>query len=175
VSESVANVGVGAMLYHVRRRRIDLHGMLETFISDTRHAAPKLKNARPISTVRGSLLRVGLGGSRMECPGMILVGDAASMTNPVSGEGITYALETGELAADHILAGRTSGRGIHHDPEEDSFRQEIVDRYGHYFKIGTNCIRWLDRAWLMKPGAAFASRNRKRLDYVVRALMYMRH
>ena len=175
VSETVANVGVGAMLYHIRRRRMDLHEMLETFMTDTRHVAPKLKNARPISPARGSLLRVGLKASKVECPGMILVGDAASMTNPVSGEGITYALETGELAADHILASRMSGRGIHHDPQEDSFKQKIVDRYEHYFNTGTNCIKWLDRTWLLKPGVAFASRSRKRLEFVVRSLMYMRH
>jgi len=175
VSDTVANVGVGAMLYHIRRRQMDLHGMLETFISDTRHASPKLKNARPISSVRGALLRVGLGGSKAECPGMILVGDAASMTNPVSGEGITYALETGEMAADHILGSRMSGRGIHHDPGEDSFKQKIVDRYEHYFNMGTNSIKWLDRTWVMKPGIAFASHRQKRREFVVRALMYMRH
>jgi flavin-dependent dehydrogenase len=65
----------------------------------------------------------------VECPGMLLIGDAASMTNPVSGEGITYALETGEMAARHILDSRMNGRGFHIDPDEDSFRAKLVDRY----------------------------------------------
>ena len=175
VSESVANVGVGAMLYHIRPRKMDLHGLLEAFINETPHSSPKLKNARPVSPVRGALLRVGLGGSKAECPGMILVGDAASMTNPVSGEGITFALETGEMAADHILESRMGGRGMHHDPGEDSFKQKLVDRYEHYFNMGINSIKWIDRAWVMKPGIAFVSHSQKRLDFVVRALMYMRH
>jgi len=175
VSETVANVGVGAMLYHVKQRNMDIRGLLEAFVNETPHAAPKLKNARPISPARGSLLRLGLGGSKAECPGMILVGDAASMTNPISGEGITYALETGEMAAEHILESRMSGRGIHHDPGEDSFRQKLVDRYQHYFNLGIKSIKWLDRVRVMKPGMAFVSHSHKRTDYMVRALMYMRH
>ena len=175
VSETVANVGVGAMLYHIRRHKMDLHCLLEKFVSEAPHSSPKLANARPVSPARGALLRLGLGGSKVECPGMILAGDAASMTNPVSGEGITYALETGEMAADHILESRMSGRGIHHDPEEDSFRQKLVDRYEHYFGLGTRSIKRLNRAWIMKPGIAFVARSQKRLDFVVRALMYMRH
>jgi geranylgeranyl reductase family protein len=175
VSQSVANVGVGAMLYHIRQRKMVLHSLLEAFVNETPHSSPKLKNARPVSPERAELLRVGLGGSKVECPGMILVGDAASMTNPVSGEGITFALETGEMAADHILESRTGGRGIHHDPGEDSFRRKLTDRYEHYFNMGIKSIKWLDRTWVMRPGIAFVSHSRKRVDFLVRALMYMRH
>ena len=175
VTDSVANVGVGAMLYHINRDKINLHRFMETFVRNTPHAAPKLAGARPISPVRGALLRVGLGGSLVECPGMILVGDAASMTNPVSGEGITYALETGEMAADHILDSRMSGRGYHHDPSDDPFRPKLVERYGHYFDKGMRSIKWGNRPAFMKPLLYVMSRNQRRREYMVRALMYLRH
>ena len=35
-------------------------------------------------------------------PGMLLVGDAAGAVNPFNGEGIAYAMETGEMAADLV-------------------------------------------------------------------------
>jgi flavin-dependent dehydrogenase len=175
VTESVANVGVGAMLYHIRRDNIDLFRFFDTLISETPHVAPKLKNARPISSIRGALLRVGLGASKVECPVMILVGDAASVTNPVSGEGITYALETGQMAAEHIMDSRMGGKGIHHDPNEDSFRSKLVDRYQHYFNIGTRSIKWGNRTSFMRPMLAFVSRFRKYREDLVRSLMYMRH
>lgn len=175
VSETVANVGVGAMLYHIQRDRISIHRFFETLINDTSHVAPKLRNARPVSPLRGALLRVGLGGSKVECPGMILVGDAASMTNPVSGEGITYALETGEMAADHILSSRMDGRGLHHDPDYDSFRRKLVERYQHYFNIGIRSIKWGNRTSFMRPMLAVVSRHKKGRENLIRALMYMRH
>lgn len=175
VTETVANVGVGAMLYHIKRDKINLFEFMDTLVKETPHVAPKLRDAKPISPVRGALLRVGLGGSKVECPGMILVGDAASMTNPVSGEGITYALETGEMAADHILASRMDGRGFHHDPDEDSFRRKLVERYQHYFNMGIRSIKWGNRTSFMRPMLAVVSKNRHMREDLIRALMYLRH
>ncbi len=45
-----------------------------------------------------------MGGSRRPpaVAGMLLVGDAAGMVNPFNGEGIAYAMENGELAAELI-------------------------------------------------------------------------
>ena len=39
-------------------------------------------------------------------PGLFLVGDAARVVEPFTGEGIYYALRSGELAAEAIVAGR---------------------------------------------------------------------
>ena len=106
---------------------------------------------------------------------MILVGDAASMTNPVSGEGITYALETGEMAAQHILDSRFGGKGFHIDPDEDSFRDKLVERYQHYFNHGILSIKWGNRTSFMRPMLAFTSRNEYFRRYLVRSLMYLKH
>jgi geranylgeranyl reductase family protein len=173
--DGVANVGVGAMLFHIRRDGINLRRFFQTLTTETTHVAPKLKNASPISPLKGALLRVGLGGSKVECPGMILVGDAASMTNPVSGEGITYALETGEMAAEHILDSRMNGNGFHIDPARDSFRQKLIDRYQHYFRIGMFSIKWGNRTSFLRPMLAVVSKHQRYREELVRALMYMRH
>jgi geranylgeranyl reductase family protein len=173
--DGIANVGVGAMLYHMQRDKINLHEFFDTLIHDTPFVAPKLRNAKPISPLRGALLRCGLGGSKVECPGMILVGDAASMTNPVSGEGITYALETGEMAAQHILDSRFANGSFHIDPDEDSFRQKLADRYQHYFNHGIMSIKWGNRTSFMRPMLAFTSKNEYFRRYLVRSLMYLKH
>ena len=36
---------------------------------------------------------------------MLLVGDSGGMVNPFNGEGIAYAMESGELAAEVVVAG----------------------------------------------------------------------
>jgi flavin-dependent dehydrogenase len=163
------------MLYHMHRDNINLHRYFDAFVTESRHASPKLRNARPISPLRGALLRVGLGASLVECPGMLLVGDAASMINPVSGEGITFALETGEMAAEHIIENMIGPRGIHHDPVENSFRKKLLDRYLHYFTLGTRSIRWGNRPTFMRPLLGVLSRNQSRREDAIRALMYLRH
>ena len=173
--DGVANVGVGVMLYHAQRDKINLHRIYDWLLHDSYHVAPKMKNAKPISPLRGAILRLGLGGSKIECPGMILVGDAASMTNPVSGEGVTYALETGEMAANHILGSRTSAKGFHIDPAEDSFRKKLLDRYQSYFRLGMLSVKYANKNALMRPMLAAISRRQIWREQMIRALMHLKH
>ncbi len=172
--DGVANVGVGVMLYHVLQKKINLHAYYDTLLHHSYHVSPKMKNAKPISPLKGAILRLGLGGSKVECPGMILVGDAASMTNPVSGEGVTYALETGEMAADHILGSRKNGRGFHIDPTEDSFRKKLVDRYQNYFRLGMLSVKYANKNALMRPALAVIAKRERWREYMIRALMHLR-
>ena len=46
--------------------------------------------------------------------GLLLVGDAARVVEPFTGEGIFYALSTGELAARHLLSGDIAGYAKSH-------------------------------------------------------------
>ena len=49
------------------------------------------------------------GALRPAHDGLLLVGDAARVVEPFTGEGIYYALATGELAARHLLSGDLPG------------------------------------------------------------------
>ena len=53
-----------------------------------------------------------MGGSRRPAavPGMLLIGDAAGMVNPFNGEGIAYAMESGEVAAELAHEALVRGR-----------------------------------------------------------------
>ena len=47
-------------------------------------------------------LPMSLNRAPQAVPGMLLVGDAAGAVNPFNGEGIAYAMETGEMAAELV-------------------------------------------------------------------------
>jgi flavin-dependent dehydrogenase len=51
-------------------------------------------------------LPMGGAVSGVAGPNWMLIGDAAACINPLNGEGIDYALETGRLAAEHLVASR---------------------------------------------------------------------
>jgi 2-polyprenyl-6-methoxyphenol hydroxylase-like FAD-dependent oxidoreductase len=68
---------------------------------------------------------------------MLLVGDAAGAVNPMNGEGIAYAMETGEIAAELIheaLVSRRPGLAM-------MYPAELRRRYGRYFTIGRGFAR----------------------------------
>lgn len=58
-----------------------------------------------VAGVQGGWLRLGGTGVRPARPGLLLVGDAAGLVNPLQGEGIAPAVCSGRLAAEALLAG----------------------------------------------------------------------
>ncbi len=147
VDGGTANVGVGFMLYARRKRRINLNRVFEDFRLRTRHAAAKLRHARPAGRLRGALLRVGMGGSTPRHANVLLVGDAASLTNPISGEGITYALESGRWAGETLAAALHAGD----DGMLETYPRILEWHYRRYFFLGTLAIRYGNNPYCVNP------------------------
>lgn len=72
-------------------------------------------------------------------PGFLLVGDAAGMVNPESGEGIAYALETGRMAARHVDEALRQGSS----PSLEGYSEELRATYGAYFRLGRALVRMI--------------------------------
>jgi geranylgeranyl reductase family protein len=170
MDDGKANVGVGFMLYARRKRRINLNRVFEDFMSRTRHAAAKLRDAEPLGRLRGALLRVGMGGAVPQRLNVLLVGDAASLTNPISGEGITYALESGRWA------GETLAAAMHGDDESllENYPRILEWYYRRYFYLGTLAIRYGNNPYIVNPLLFTTSRSQRLGDKMGRFLMNCR-
>jgi geranylgeranyl reductase family protein len=78
-------------------------------------------------------------------PGMLLIGDAAGAVNPFNGEGIAYAMESGEIAAELIHDSLVLDRpGI-----AQSYPLVLRERYGRYFSIGRGFARVIGKPAIM--------------------------
>jgi geranylgeranyl reductase family protein len=108
LSETEANVGVG---FPAPRRARSSGGAgrggtpspqtaLAGFLSTPRLRG-MLAGARRVGPVKGYPLRMDFAEAPTFAPGVLLVGEAAGLVNPLSGEGIDYALESGRIAAEH--------------------------------------------------------------------------
>lgn len=92
--------------------------------------------------IRGAALPMAFNRQPHYTKGLLLVGDAGGMVNPFNGEGISYAMESGALAARVIaqaLARSTAGQ------QEQAFSEYprlLQQEYGGYYTIG----RWFLRA-----------------------------
>ena len=83
----------------------NLRRMLEAFGEVYEPARELLKNGVPQGEIKGAPLRCSLRGARWSRPGLLVTGEAAGSTYAFTGEGIGKAMETGLLAADHLLQG----------------------------------------------------------------------
>lgn len=107
--DGCANVGTGIFIWRVRRDGVVPREVLARFVSGHAATEGRLARAEPVGPLRGHPLRTRLGGTRTHAERVLVAGDAAGLVNPLSGEGIASALESGELAATHALAALESG------------------------------------------------------------------
>ena len=73
-------------------------------------------------------------------PGLLLVGDAAGAVNPFNGEGIAYAIETGQIAAELVHEALVNDRPA----LTMQYPQVLRDTYGRYF-VDRAAVRQGDR------------------------------
>ena len=61
--------------------------------------------------IRGAALPMGFNRQPHYSRGLLLVGDAGGMVNPFNGEGIAYAMESADIAAESIAEAHYRGAG----------------------------------------------------------------
>ncbi len=135
--ERSANVGVGLMCGEKPMKNIK--SLFEVFITQNVFAREKLRNAVMVEgSFKGAHLSTGALGVRRSFGNVLLVGDAAGFVDALTGEGIYYALKSGEHAARAIIHGlsnmdRLDGVGRMYDNLwRKEFRRDIV--FGNIFQ-----------------------------------------
>jgi flavin-dependent dehydrogenase len=138
----VYNVGVGVV--HVDRPA-DLRALFERFCSSVPEARRLVSQAGSVGPLRGARLRCGLEGSRARGPGNIVaVGEQIATTYPFTGEGIGKAMESGEMAAEHVALTIESGNPRHLDDYAARIASQLRPRFRGY----ALAQKWLARPWL---------------------------
>ncbi len=99
-----ANVGFGALSDTVSKNKIDLKKSLQDIVQSVPELNERFKNAEPMETVKGFGLPLGSRKLPISGAHFMLCGDAASLIDPVTGEGIETAMESGKYAAEHAIA-----------------------------------------------------------------------
>jgi len=78
--------------------------------------------ARQVSAVR-SLGPLAVDARSAGCPGLLLAGDAAGFVDPMTGDGLRFALRGGELAAEAALDELETGISAHVQLSADRYRE----------------------------------------------------
>jgi geranylgeranyl reductase family protein len=96
--EGDCSIGIGTGPAHIKRARMELAAMVARYASGTR-----------VRSWWGALIPSAGSADFFDAPaagkGWMLIGDAAGHADPITGEGIMYALWSASLAADALAAG----------------------------------------------------------------------
>ncbi len=95
-----ANVGIGMIVRDMKKKKVNLKQVMDEVITKNPLFKERFKNAKPISSAKSWLLPLGSKKLKAYGNGFVLVGDAASLIDPFSGEGVGNGLMSGKIAAE---------------------------------------------------------------------------
>jgi len=149
LGDGTVNVGLGTVSSKPESSKINYREMFSRWMENT----PDEWGFRP-ENQRGPVLGAALPMSFNRQPaygrGLVLVGDAAGMVSPFNGEGIPYAMEAGEMAADAISDAHFRGFGT---PSAERALQGYPTRlkaeWGGYFNLGRVFVSLIEHPQVM--------------------------
>lgn len=97
------NVGIGMRSDYISKHKVNLKKELNELIQAHPILSMRFKQASPLETIKGFGLPLCTKKSSISGQGYLLVGDAASLIDPLSGEGIGSAIRSGRIAAEYII------------------------------------------------------------------------
>ncbi len=111
-------------------------------------------------------LPMGMNRYPLAVPGLLLIGDAAGTVSPFNGEGISYAMETGEIAAelahDALVSGRI-GRAM-------LYPTVLRETYGSYFTMGRLFAKAIGDPRIMQASTRLLLPNEAVMRFAMRLL-----
>ena len=94
------NVGLGMRTDVMKRKKINLRETMEKVIAEHPDIAPRFQGAKRIGKVEGYGLPLGSKKRSLSGDNYLLVGDAAHLIDPLTGEGVGNAFYSGFIAAE---------------------------------------------------------------------------
>lgn len=98
----MANIGAGMLSSEVSKRKVNLKADMLKAIENNPAISARFKNAKLQGKIQGWGLPLGSKKRPVSGEGFLLVGDAGSLIDPFTGEGIGNALYSGMMAAVRI-------------------------------------------------------------------------
>ena len=134
MGDGTSNVGLGVLNTSAAFGNVDYRDLLRRWLS----AMPQewgFVEDNATAPIRGSALPMGFNRTPQYDRGVLLVGDAGGMVNPFNGEGIAYAMESGEFAADVVVQALGRPAGPARERALSAYPQALRDAWGGYFTI----------------------------------------
>jgi geranylgeranyl reductase family protein len=140
MGDGTSNVGLGMLNTSASFKNVDYRDLLRRWLAGMPAEWGYTEENRT-EPIRGAALPRGFNRTPHYTRGLLLTGDAGGMVNPFNGEGIAYAMESGELAAQVIAQALAQPDRAGAEQVLHSYPQVLKNSYGGYYTLGRKFVR----------------------------------
>ncbi|MFI5066879.1 MAG: geranylgeranyl reductase family protein, partial [Streptosporangiales bacterium] len=154
MGDGTSNVGLGMLNTSASFGHVDYRDLLRRWLAGMPAEWGYVEENRT-QPIRGAALPMGFNRTPHYTRGVLLVGDAGGMVNPFNGEGIAYAIESGQLAAAVIAQALARPGPLGTERVLQAYPQALKDAYGGYYTLGRRFVQAIGNPKVMQ----FATRH----------------
>ena len=151
LGDGTMNVGLGTVGNNsADLGRVDYRALLQRWL----RGAPEewgLSWDNVTEPIKGAALPMSFNRQPAYADGLLLVGDAGGMISPFNGEGIAYAMESAEMAADAICEAHYRGPGSSSAERAlQGYQTRLKAELGGYFRLGGTFVKLINHPQILK-------------------------
>jgi len=149
VGDGTSNVGLGILNTSEAFGKTDYRAMLDRWLSSLPEEWGFVEE-NATGPTRGAALPMAFNRKPHYADGVLLVGDAGGMVNPMNGEGIAYAMESGRLAAEIVAQAIAERDDRRRERTLAGYPAALDAEYGGYFTVGRLFVKAIGHPSVMK-------------------------
>lgn len=144
------NVGLGVLNSSTAFGKTNYRNMLTDWLSTTPDDWAMNDEVNADGPIMGAALPMGFNRVPHYTRGVLLAGDSGGMVNPFNGEGIAYAMESGEIAAGVIVQALARPAGPERERALAGYPTELKARFGGYYRLGGWFVKLIGNPHIMR-------------------------
>jgi geranylgeranyl reductase family protein len=154
MGDGTSNIGLGMLNTSASFGHTDYRALLRRWLKGM-PAEWGFTEENRTEPIKGAALPMGFNRTPHYTRGLLLAGDAGGMVNPFNGEGIPYAMESGEILARVIAQAHAWPTKAGAERVLNGYPQALNDAYGSYYRLGRTFVKLIGRPEVMR----FATRH----------------
>ena len=150
MGDGTCNVGLGTVASTATSQKLNYRELLQTWLANT-PAEWGFSPDNQIGGISSAALPMAFNRKPAYTRGLLLVGDSGGMVSPFNGEGIPYAMEAGELAADAVARAHAEGVGTRAAEKAlAGYPKQLSAEWGGYFRLGQIFVKLIEHPQVMR-------------------------
>jgi flavin-dependent dehydrogenase len=169
MGDGTCNVGLGILNTSDAFQKVDYKSLLAKWLDQT----PEEWGFRDVNRtqeVRGAALPMGFNRQPHYERGLLLVGDAGGMVNPFNGEGISYAMESGALAAEIVAQAHARGSAVAMEHALQGYAAALKSTYGGYYTLGRWFVDLIGHPEVMRMATTHGLKRERLMRFTLKLL-----